>query len=375
MKKVIMLLTNTCVKDPRVEFEASTLAKAGYSVEILAWDREGNLPLYVKRNNFIIRRIRLKAGYGLGLISIIKFFLFNLKAVNYLSKIKNLQIIHCNDLDTMPAGVFLKIFKKVKLIYDAHEIYPDMFSENFFINKVLFFIDKKLAGFADLFFTVGGLRKSLYEKKRYRKKPVILGSWKSKSKLKVNVKKEKTKHGIKDKIIILYIGALNKERELLKIIDAVKSSRRFALIIAGSGILKSRVIDEAERNANIKYLGFLKDEKNIDYYNSLTDVIFYGIDAAYKVANTATPNKMFEAIANDKIFYCTKIGEMKHIAPVKETPFIFIRNMKNDLNDIYKIFHDKKKRKEITWKNNALYKKYNAKAAKKILLENYAKLK
>ena len=41
-RRVLMLLSNPFAPDPRVYKEARTLTRNGYTVTIIAWDRQGN---------------------------------------------------------------------------------------------------------------------------------------------------------------------------------------------------------------------------------------------------------------------------------------------------------------------------------------------
>jgi len=373
MKKVIMLLSNPCIKDPRVENEAEILSSSGYDVQILAWDRKLEASIKEKRKKFKIIRVRSKSDYARGLIQIFSFFQLYFKFIKYLLWTKDLNIVHCHDLDTLAAGVIVKIFKRIKLVYDAHEIYSDMVFKNFLLNRLCVAFEKFFLKFTDLFITVSNTRKKWYEKNKYSKSPVILGNWKSESSLKLNIKMEKRKLKITDKILILYIGSLNKERMIAELVEAIKNDKRFAFFIAGNGTEKDRILKTIENANNIKYLGYLKNDKEIDYYNKICDVIYYGINSSYTISKTASPNKMFEAISLDKIFYCTRVGEMKIINRINE-PFVFIKNFEKDLNKIYKLIFNKNLRKNLSDKNKFLSKLYNYENFKKILLYNYSTL-
>ena len=146
-------------------------------------------------------------------------------------------------MDTLAVGVFFKIFKKIKLVYDAHEIYPDMKFQNILLNRLFVKLEKFLLGFVDLFFTVAENRKEWYFEKKYSKEPVILGNWKNKLNLKLNIKKEKKKLKINNKILVLYIGSLNRERMVLDLIDSLRNDNRFAFFIGGDGTEKNKIIE------------------------------------------------------------------------------------------------------------------------------------
>jgi hypothetical protein len=43
-RRIVMLLSNAFLPDPRVLKEARSLTNAGYDVTVIAWDREGTYP-------------------------------------------------------------------------------------------------------------------------------------------------------------------------------------------------------------------------------------------------------------------------------------------------------------------------------------------
>jgi glycosyltransferase involved in cell wall biosynthesis len=372
-KNVILLLTNPCLIDPRVELEASILADSGYKTQIIAWDRICSSKDIEIRNGYKIVRIKIKSAYSKGLSQIFKLIKFYFAAYKYIKNEKNISIVHCNDLDTLPLGFILKLLLKVRLVYDAHEIYSEMAFNNRLLQNLCVFIEKQLLKKVDLFFTVGMTRYDWYKTNGYPIMPVILGNYKEKIKLKINIKREKKKLGIDDKIVILYIGVLNKERMIVELINAVKNNNRFFLFIAGEGTELEKITGVSYGADNIKYLGYIDDPEILNFYNYICDVIYYGLHDKYNVSKTAVPNKMYEAIAYDKIFLTSRTGEMM-VLDKDGGLFVYIDELKNDLERICKIIKNKKRRLSITAGNNKLYKIYNQVQFKKILLENYSLL-
>ena len=53
---VLMLLSNSFARDPRVYYEAASLVKAGHKVTVLAWDKEGDSPATEVRDGINIFR-------------------------------------------------------------------------------------------------------------------------------------------------------------------------------------------------------------------------------------------------------------------------------------------------------------------------------
>jgi hypothetical protein len=72
-----MLLTNDLEADVRVWKEMDTLAREGYHIFLIAWDRKGIYPKRVETKNVAVLRFRRKAGFGncqaFGLDSFSKF--------------------------------------------------------------------------------------------------------------------------------------------------------------------------------------------------------------------------------------------------------------------------------------------------------------
>jgi len=116
-----MLLSNPFEPDPRVYKEAKSLAKVGYHVRILAWDREGRFPAVEKCPEFTVERIQNKSGYGKKLLAAGTFLIFYWSLLQRIRSLPNVAVLHCHDLDTMPVGFIAAKLVRAKLIFDAHE--------------------------------------------------------------------------------------------------------------------------------------------------------------------------------------------------------------------------------------------------------------
>ncbi len=65
------------------------------------------------------------------------------------------DIIHCNDLETLLAGVYLKLKDKCRLVYDAHELWPaSHMGAPFFQVRWFRYYEKRLIKYADEVLTV-----------------------------------------------------------------------------------------------------------------------------------------------------------------------------------------------------------------------------
>lgn len=365
-ESVYMLLSNPCDPDPRVQFEAETLASR-YKVKILAWDRSGKSKQYEQRDKYDVERFQIRSQYGAGIKQIFGFIRFYVRALRILFKEKP-QYVHCHDLDTLAIGFIYKIFiQNSKLVYDAHEVYSEMITEKKSFRANVVRLEKKLLKKANLFITVGEVRRQWYEDNGYKKDVVIVGNWKKRN--------DEIRKTIEEKPIyrILYIGTLNEERNIKYILDRVSKDNRFELIIGGSGSQIKMVKEYSHSYSNITFLGFVKDQDYFDELNKNSDIIYYGLDETHPISLTAVPNKMFEAIAYNKVFYATFIGEIL-LFNEKYDVFIPVNTSEITLDKLFNYVNDKMLMKTLEEKNNLIYEKYNLDRASKILLESYSQI-
>ncbi|HZW85268.1 MAG TPA: glycosyltransferase [Nitrososphaerales archaeon] len=112
--RVVMLLTNPATYDQRPLKEAHALSAAGYSVTILAWDREEAMPRdSLFDDGLLIKRMRVRAGRGTPFLTVPRLFLFYAWCVVRLLAM-HVDVIHCHDVDTLPAGFAAKALKAAR---------------------------------------------------------------------------------------------------------------------------------------------------------------------------------------------------------------------------------------------------------------------
>jgi len=117
---IIMLLTNPFNSDSRVYKEARSLVKSGHIVTIFAWDREGKYSRKEDIEGIKIRRIHLRAPYGLPFYLLFIIPILWAKMMFHLFS-EDFDVVHCHDIDTLIPGYLAGKLKKKKVIYDAHE--------------------------------------------------------------------------------------------------------------------------------------------------------------------------------------------------------------------------------------------------------------
>jgi len=125
-RSVAMLVSNPAVNDPRVHKEARALARAGYEVTIVAWDRRCDSAGSEEVDGFRVVRIPVRSTYGAGLFQIPALLTYCVRAASLVRRLRP-AVIHCHDLETLPAGVVISKTLGCRLVFDAHE--PNYFAD------------------------------------------------------------------------------------------------------------------------------------------------------------------------------------------------------------------------------------------------------
>ncbi|MFX0203833.1 MAG: glycosyltransferase family 4 protein [Candidatus Hodarchaeota archaeon] len=314
-----MLLSNAFDPDPRVHQEATALVNSGYDVTILCWDRDLKRPAFEVIDGISVERIYVKSTHGRGTSQLLFLFLFWLKAYARSFK-RRFQIIHCHDFDTLPLGFLISKYKNAKLVYDAHESYVDMLvNVPSWLKKTIYRFENWFLRRIHLLITVGEILRETLEK-RGAKNTCVVGNWKDPARFefpKTTLKEEKKRLGISDdQLVISFIARLTEERQLPRLIEAIKDTSRVFLLIGGDGPYMETAKDAARRYSNVCFLGFV-NPRDVPLYTAISDAIFYGFDPGNRNSNFSAPNKLFEALAAGKAIITGNFGEIGRI--VKET--------------------------------------------------------
>ena len=135
-----MIVLGPATSDPRVEKEARALCENGFQITVLAWNKNGKLAAYEERNGFSIHRIGPNLPdsfyqlprFGKFLVKAIATLSFSIEAIGAAIR-ANPDMVHAHDLDTLTIGAILKMVKpsgRVKLVYDSHEDYPALMTND-----------------------------------------------------------------------------------------------------------------------------------------------------------------------------------------------------------------------------------------------------
>jgi glycosyltransferase involved in cell wall biosynthesis len=111
---------------PRVSGQAQILLNRGFEVTVLACDRDGTRPSTEILEGVRVVRITQKSGEMRGPFrQIVPLFLFWLRSLRWL-RLHAFDILHCHNLDVLPAGWLVRIFMRRPVVFESHE--PDYYA-------------------------------------------------------------------------------------------------------------------------------------------------------------------------------------------------------------------------------------------------------
>ena len=309
---ILMILSNPCINDARVLNEANSLSEAGYKVTLLCWDREGIHPEHDFLYNIEVIRIRNTSFMNFLTFDILRMSHWwkrtHFKALEIHDK-NPLDAIHCHDLDTLPIGVELKNKLKIPLVYDSHELWPDMLSRDipYIFPKRFAHIEKECFKSVDHLITTHDpfLDELLKRAGRQIPSTIVMNAKKI-----TNTEYQKSSNS---ELIALYIGNLSKPRLVEGLIDAVSSLDGVKAIIGGFGKPSQfqKISNLSKSNPNVTFLGVVPVDAVLSHTLE-ADVVICMTDPNDKNNSRASANKQFEAMSCGRPIVCSNGTEISN---------------------------------------------------------------
>ncbi len=358
-KKIIVSVSNDLSNDQRVHRICSSLTNFGYDV-VLCGRKLKNSPAIDRQ--YKTKRFRLLFNKGFMFYACLNarllcYYIFN-KA----------NFILANDLDCLASAGIASKLKKVKLIYDSHELFTEVpeLENKLRTKKIWLKIEKKFIKRASASYTVCQPIADYYNKLYKIKMQVIR-----------NLPQLRTfpnDYETRPKLLI-YQGALNKERGIEIMIQIMQYIPDYQLIIAGKGDLekelkqltdKLNVSNKVQFTGNLEFdalynltktarLGFsLEQGKSLNYKYSLPNKIFDYIQAGVPVICSDLPEmskiiKKYDCGINTKISNVEELAEYLKSLLVDNTQLNkFHQNCKNAAQELNWENEEKKLREIIT---------------------------
>lgn len=292
--KVVMVNATAADPDVRGDMEAEMLAKAGYNVTVLGWDRNGTYPKVEKRGNYTLHKIKLKAPCRGNSIRIILYWPM-WWCVEFLWLVRRKwDVVHVANIDAfIPALAAAKVRRK-PTIYDIYDIHADSVPLPKLVRWIVLHVEKFFMRFANaLILTSGGHLERLGMNLKHN--VIMLNNVVCKY-VPGNIEPTRS-----DKFRLFYAGTLFKgaHSNLDKIIMAVREIKDAELVIAGYGDYVEELRETVKDIGNVEFIGKISHE---DVLNKTlnTDLLFVLYDPILPINTISLPNKLFEAMAYGK---------------------------------------------------------------------------
>lgn len=230
MKRVVVTVINDLVTDQRVHRVCSSLHELKQEVLLVGRLRKNSLP--IDQRSYQTMRVKLPFEKGFAFYACFNFVLF------FKLLFKKIDVLYCNDLDTLFAGYLISKVKSIPLIYDTHEYFTEVpeLIDRPLVRKFWLRVEKFLFEKPDLILTVNQSLATEYSNKYQREVFPIRNLPFKKIKTKGIIHEKYKLHS--DKKIIIYQGAVNKHRGLEQAIESMKYIQSDALLfVVGDGDL------------------------------------------------------------------------------------------------------------------------------------------
>ena len=270
------------------------------------------------------------------------------------------NIVHCHDTMVLPAGILIKFFLNVKLIYDAHELESNKHGQNKILSKATYLIEYFSWHRIDYFITVSKSINDWYMKK--------LGDKPSKIILNSPVQDETTrfeknyfhdKFKIKEeRLIFVYIGALAEGRAIDLIVEAFRSSNVSShVVFIGLGSMHSFVADSARSCDKIHLHSPVAHEKVVPLISS-ADIGLCLIENSSLSDFYCLPNKLFEYAFSGIPILASKFPDIEFIVEKYNLGFTCNLDVVSIIDEILKIEKEKPQSissdiSDLSWKSQS----------------------
>ena len=307
-------MTNDLVTDQRVNKVCLSLIKQYPTAEIMLVGRKLKNSLELEKRIYHTRRMKLFFEKGFAFYAEYNFRLF------LLLLFKKANLLVANDLDTLLPNYLVSKLKKNKLVYDSHEYFcqvPELLHRPFVKNiwkKIESFILPKLPFIITVSDSIAKCYEQEYEIKNYviRNLPHHYQiSHKTEIKNRIY---HQLGMSINQKLII-YQGAINKDRGIEEAILAMNWIENSKLLIIGSGDIDDiiwKLIQEQKLENKVVLLPRISFEKLKPYTLAADMGISLEKDTNLNY-RFSLPNKMFDYIAAEIPVLATALPEITKI--------------------------------------------------------------
>lgn len=300
--RVVISRSNPVDPDPRVVKEAESLVAAGYSVQVIGWDRTAQLATREDRGGFLIHRLPIRADYARGIGNLPDLLRWQVGLAGWLVRHRGeFDLLHACDFDTIMPALWCKWIWGKTVVYDIFDFYADhLRATPEWVKSLIRWLDLWLIRQADAVILADDSRREQIAGAAPRKLEVIYN----------------TPQDIFGQVVpairpqgsvlhLAYIGLLQVERGLLQMLAVLRQHPEWTLDLAGFGGDQERILAGLAGMDNVVWHGRVPYERALQL-SAVADVLFATYDPAIPNHRYASPNKLFEAMMLGKpLIVCT----------------------------------------------------------------------
>jgi glycosyltransferase involved in cell wall biosynthesis len=221
-------------------------------------------------------------------------------------------VIHAHDLDTLPAGVRLARRRGARLIYDAHELYPEMLSAASPLYTGLWRLtEHRLIGAADAVVTVNeAIATELQRRHRLPRRPTVIMNCPAREP-EPGPTEDQWRH-----ITLLYHGAFTTGRGLEALVQAMAGvDERATLTLRGDGPLLpvlQQIVQDTGTARRVRFTPPVPPDQLVSGMAGCSIGIVPYLPVSLN-NYLCTPNKLFEYMMGGLAVVATDLPELRRI--------------------------------------------------------------
>ena len=272
--------------EPRIAKEAGTLARAGFEVHVILWDRELAYPEEETRDGIRIHRFRLRAPEGQPSLALLLprwwahlfFRLLRLRP----------DVVHAVDFDTVVPAYGAAQLAEARLVYDIFDFYAEMITATLSdrLRGSLAKWERRMIARADAVIVPDLHRREQFGATRPKRLVEIL-----------NVPEDRPVPKARedpDQFIVFYGGMIARDRGLKDLVIACEDVGA-KLVVAGHGPDEAELLNHIESSHAASYLGTIPYDEVLER-TAACQVVAALYDPGVPNNRFAAPNKLFEAM-------------------------------------------------------------------------------
>lgn len=296
--RVVMILSNDAVSDPRVEKEARALSSDGHTVTIVGWDRTGESPAAEDRGAFDVVRVGPKAVHGAGLKNLPLYRVFWREAAETAVRL-GAHVVHCHDADTLPAGLaaLRDLPSDALLVCDFHEMYraskmiPQKGIKGLLARTAVDFYERRAVSRASAVVLANASARDHYDRVGAGDKIVLVENAPD-----AELFRPASEPRGERPLTVCYLGQKRYPEPLEVLMDAVESLPGTAALLAGGGTSADRIAESAAGRERIEILGRIRYAEIPELYGRC-DVVYAAVDSRVGNPRNNMPVKAMEGMA------------------------------------------------------------------------------